>query len=295
MEYTKGMEKKRPYLRRFAAWILDNFLILGLIWFGTTWFVTDRLNAEKFFDGFLSVVGEALTPESNRVMTELRQVSPSDLEQLNRVFRHQFIGTFENFNELYLDQIDLNDLSSLPILVVKSFNQTIEKLGSEAEFNNLSPQLRQLTLDVFIQIRNILEQLKVEKLLLFLWNQFKQFILLISLIPAAYFLLEGLTGRSVGKLLLGLMIVRQTKTHEQTPADVVNLALRWLFKSSGWLVFAIGLSMENGTLLIIATILSVVFSLGHLLILDRAFQVLYDMLSGTGVAVKKSLEMSHLA
>jgi len=123
--------------------------------------------------------------------------------------------------------------------------------------------------------------------------QIKRFLIFIVTLTPLYFVLEVLIGRSIGKLLTGMVIVRQTKFQDYEEAKFFNLFVRWLIKCSEWLIFGIGLQLDLPEMLAFTNLVSLVINVGLLLVLRKSFQTLHDKLSGTGVVVKKLLNTEN--
>ena len=108
-----------------------------------------------------------------------------------------------------------------------------------------------------------------------------------AVIGAAYFLIEGFTGASIGKMILKLKVGRP----DGRMGSVGLFLLRWAIKNVGNLVAIVGAALALGTLspglpifLIGAgNVLGLVIALGCLLALRKSKQALHDVLARTAV------------
>ena len=113
--------------------------------------------------------------------------------------------------------------------------------------------------------------------------------LLFLLSVAAYGLIEGFTGRSPGKMLLGLAIRNQ----DGRPARPKALWLRYALKHSAALAALLGASTGFLFLSALANALYFGFLLGCLAALNYNHQALHDILAGTAVYRRADILLAH--
>jgi len=105
------------------------------------------------------------------------------------------------------------------------------------------------------------------------------------IIGALYFLVEGVTGYTVGKLALGLRI----GTAEGTLAPLPKLLLRFVCKHPHFVFGTLG-ALTFGALSTVGTVLGVVAFFGCFMALGEKKQALHDLLAGTAVYPKALLQ-----
>jgi uncharacterized RDD family membrane protein YckC len=94
-----------------------------------------------------------------------------------------------------------------------------------------------------------------------------------------YELIEGFTGASPGKMILGIKI----RNIDGSKAGLIKLLFRYFLKHIHfWFMLISGL-VQQPFLLIIGFILSFIFTLGGLLILGESKQTLHDKIALTAV------------
>lgn len=101
---------------------------------------------------------------------------------------------------------------------------------------------------------------------------------------ALYFLSEGLTGYTPGKLLLGLRI----GTAAMTPAPVPVLLVRFCCKHPHYLLGALGL-FTSGAVATFGALLGMVAFLGCFAAIGEKRQALHDLIAGTAVYPRAAL------
>lgn len=104
------------------------------------------------------------------------------------------------------------------------------------------------------------------------------------IIGALYFLMEGITGYTVGKLALGLRI----GTAEMTPAPVSKLLLRFCCKHPHFVLGTLGV-FTFGALGTFGALLGVVSFLGCFAAIGEKRLALHDIIAGTAVFPKAAL------
>src|SRR5260370_42222302 len=105
------------------------------------------------------------------------------------------------------------------------------------------------------------------------------------IIGALYFLVEGVTGYTVGKLALGIRI----GTAEMTPAPIPKLLLRFCCKHPHFVLGTLG-AFTFDALSRLGGLLGVVAFFGCFLALGEKKQALHDLIAGTAVYPKAALE-----
>ena len=106
---------------------------------------------------------------------------------------------------------------------------------------------------------------------------------------AAYGLIEGFTGRSPGKMILGLIVRNQ----DGSPATTRTLLARYALKQSSSLLTLLGLATGLLFLPALANVAYFVFLLGCLAALNYNHQALHDIILGTAVYRRADLLASH--
>jgi hypothetical protein len=124
-------------------------------------------------------------------------------------------------------QIHLKDLLQLPDWLWFRGKEALEIAGFEMD-NDLNKILfRRYSQVRLYQVRLNLENHE-KKISESFFVQIKRFLIFIVTLTPLYFVLEVLIGRSIGKLLTGMVIVRQTKFQDYEEAKFLNLFVRWL-------------------------------------------------------------------
>jgi uncharacterized RDD family membrane protein YckC len=107
----------------------------------------------------------------------------------------------------------------------------------------------------------------------------------LGLVTVLYGLIEAFTGRSPGKLLVGLQIVDQSGQR----ASVGNLLVRYLVKHSGSLVAVVGSVMASKVVQNMSQALGVIVVIGCFLVFGKARLALHDRIAGTAVLRKSDV------
>lgn len=103
-----------------------------------------------------------------------------------------------------------------------------------------------------------------------------------SLIWTVYFLLEGFTGYTLGKLILGIRIA----SDDGTAAGVPKLLFRWLVKNSGFVLTLVALFTMTSSLLTLSRVASLIIFVGCFFTLGVKRQAFHDMIAKTAVYPK---------
>jgi len=107
-----------------------------------------------------------------------------------------------------------------------------------------------------------------------------------SLISFLYFIIEGFTGYTIGKLMLGI----QVGTQEGIPADQGKLMIRFAFKNISAIVGLIGIASMISIIGTIGSVLGFIIIIGCFFALGENKLALHDMLAKTAVYRKNELE-----
>ncbi len=110
--------------------------------------------------------------------------------------------------------------------------------------------------------------------------------IVLPLIYVVYFLIEGLTGITLGKLILGIKIANQ----DGTAASVGTLITRWAIKSSGNILTALGAILGVSFLGTIGSIVGLVIFIGCFVALGANKQALHDIVAKTAVFKKSDIK-----
>ena len=112
-----------------------------------------------------------------------------------------------------------------------------------------------------------------------------------GLIGPFYGLIEGLTGRSPGKLLTGLRVVDEAG---QVP-PLGTLLVRYLVKSSSSLIAFAAVFVGAKALDLVSQIVAWGIILGFFLVLTKSRQALHDKIAGTAVMRKRDVHAPALS
>lgn len=111
-------------------------------------------------------------------------------------------------------------------------------------------------------------------------------VVVLPLIYVVYYLIEGLTGITLGKLILGIKIANQ----DGTAAPVGTLITRWAVKSSGNILTALGAILGISFLGTIGGIVGLVIFVGCFVALGAKKQALHDIIAKTAVFKKSDIK-----
>jgi uncharacterized RDD family membrane protein YckC len=106
-----------------------------------------------------------------------------------------------------------------------------------------------------------------------------------GLIGPFYGLIEGLTGRSPGKMVVGLRVVDEAGQ----AAPIGTLLVRFLVKSSSSLIAFVALFAGAHALDLVSQIVAWGIMLGFFLVLTKSRQALHDKIAGTAVLRKSDV------
>ena len=112
------------------------------------------------------------------------------------------------------------------------------------------------------------------------------FVLAASVIGFVYFLFEGFTGYTLGKLMLGIRIA----SDDGTAAGVGKLLFRFLVKNSGTVLSLAGLFTITPALLSLSRVASLIIFVGCFFTLGVKRQAFHDMIAKTAVYPKGSIK-----
>jgi uncharacterized RDD family membrane protein YckC len=111
-------------------------------------------------------------------------------------------------------------------------------------------------------------------------------ILMVPFIYFVYYLIEGLTGVTLGKLILGIKVGSQ----DGTKAPVSALLTRYLIKSSGTLIQILAAFAGIAFLGTVGKLVALAIFVGCFFVLGKQKQSFHDMLSKTAVFKKGDLK-----
>jgi uncharacterized RDD family membrane protein YckC len=112
-----------------------------------------------------------------------------------------------------------------------------------------------------------------------------QWTLTISMLGVLYGLIEGFTGASPGKLILGLRAVDQSGQR----ASVGNLLVRYLVKYSASLLALVGMVAVSSVIQNVSQIVALIVIVGCFLVFGKARLALHDRIAGTAVLRKSDV------
>ena len=106
------------------------------------------------------------------------------------------------------------------------------------------------------------------------------------LIFVVYFLLEGLTGYTLGKLILGIRIAND----DGTKAGVGKLLYRYLVKNSGYVLALVALFTGVHALATLGNVAGLIIFVGCFFTLGVKKQAFHDMIAKTAVYNKTAIK-----
>lgn len=105
-------------------------------------------------------------------------------------------------------------------------------------------------------------------------------------IALAYSLLEGFTGWTLGKLILGIQIGNQ----DGTRASVGQLLMRWALKNSNGILTILAVLTGIALLKTVGTLAGLAIFIGFFFIFASSKQGFHDMIAKTAVYPRKQLQ-----
>jgi uncharacterized RDD family membrane protein YckC len=107
-----------------------------------------------------------------------------------------------------------------------------------------------------------------------------------AVLTLAYFLIEGFTGYTLGKLMLGIRIGNA----DGTQAPVSRLLLRWAVKNNSFLLRVLAVATGVRLLATLGSLGGLVYFIGCFLALGASKQALHDRICDTAVWPKKMIK-----
>lgn len=107
-----------------------------------------------------------------------------------------------------------------------------------------------------------------------------------TVIATVYFLLEGLTGYTLGKLILGIRIANE----DGTKAGVGRLMLRWLVKNSSSVIMLLAVFTATTSLFTVSRLAGLIIFVGCFFTLGMKRQAFHDMAAKTAVYPKGAIK-----
>jgi uncharacterized RDD family membrane protein YckC len=111
-------------------------------------------------------------------------------------------------------------------------------------------------------------------------------VLAATVIATIYFLIEGFTGYTLGKLILGIRIANE----DGTKASVPRLLLRWLVKNSGSVITLLAVFTATTSLFTVSRLASLIIFVGCFFTLGMKRQAFHDMAAKTAVYPKGAIK-----
>ena len=111
-------------------------------------------------------------------------------------------------------------------------------------------------------------------------------IVVLPLTYVIYYLIEGLTGLTLGKLILGIKVANQ----DGTAAPIGILITRWAVKSSGNILTLFGSILSISILGTIGGLIGLVIFIGCFLVLGAKKQAIHDLVAKTAVFKKSDIK-----
>lgn len=110
-------------------------------------------------------------------------------------------------------------------------------------------------------------------------------VVVLPLTYVVYYLIEGLTGITLGKLILGIKVANQ----DGTAAATGSLITRWAVKASGNIITLLGGILSISILGTIGGLLGLVIFIGCFFALGAKKQALHDLVAKTAVFKKSDI------
>ena len=110
-------------------------------------------------------------------------------------------------------------------------------------------------------------------------------VVVLPLTYVVYYLIEGLTGITLGKLILGIKVANQ----DGTVAATGSLITRWAVKASGNILTLLGGILSISILGTIGGLLGLVIFIGCFFALGAKKQALHDLVAKTAVFKKSDI------
>jgi uncharacterized RDD family membrane protein YckC len=107
-----------------------------------------------------------------------------------------------------------------------------------------------------------------------------------AVLGLVYFLIEGFTGYTLGKLMLGIRIANA----DGTQAPVSRLLLRWAVKNNNFLLTVLATATGVGLLATLGRVGGLVIFVGCFLALGASKQALHDRICDTAVWPKNMIK-----
>ena len=107
-----------------------------------------------------------------------------------------------------------------------------------------------------------------------------------AVLGLVYFLIEGFTGYTLGKLMLGIRIANA----DGTQAPVSRLLLRWAVKNNNFLLRVLALATSVRLLATLGSLGGLVIFIGCFLALGASKQALHDRICDTAVWPKNMIK-----
>ncbi|WP_018341850.1 RDD family protein [Cytophaga aurantiaca] len=115
---------------------------------------------------------------------------------------------------------------------------------------------------------------------------FLALIVVLPLVYVVYYLIEGLTGITLGKLILGIKVANQ----DGTAAPIGTLITRWAVKASGNILSLLGAILGVAILGTVGSIVGLVIFIGCFFVLGAKKQALHDLVAKTAVFKKSDIK-----
>lgn len=276
------MPSSFPLGRRLGAWFLDNLILLTLSG-AALWFLVQR---QTSLDTVLRSLNEP-PGVSAAALQDWETLAPADQDTLDGIVRHKvLVALLQAWPNQFLDQLAV--ILDPGHTLGRALDDALHEVVNAPEWAELSDTARHDAARLVLTLQKILVNVGPNQVLLLVWRLVHPIVLVLALLPPVFFLSELLWGRSLGKALFGLAVVRQGLDGTQSPADPWVRVWRWSVKCSGWLVFAAGWWFDLWIVEAIGVGLGVILGLGGFGVFNDSAQSLHDGLSGTGVGRAKT-------
>ncbi len=272
------METRIGAGKRLGAFLLDILFIL-LLCIGTAIVVLSTgiymIGADKILDTSTEI-GRNVEDLTNKIE---RNISPTLNAEESLIFVLKTRNDLDKYIITHLSDV-INGLSdrNLDDMVDIVFNNLVE-----VQDNNFENQKAN-------EIRQDIKTLIYDTNLGYVLGDVIRLILIVIGVVATfaffYFILEGLIGASIAKLILGIRIAKANAEK----GNLLYFMWRFIIKYSGVILVIIGFILDMDILMKIGLALIVVILIGSLTILSESRRALHDYISGTAVYSRYDLE-----
>jgi uncharacterized RDD family membrane protein YckC len=279
-KYLRGflMENRIGAGKRLGAFILDIvFLILlciglAVIIFGSGIYI---IGAEKVLD-----TSTHIGRNVEQLTTKIEQdISPYLNTEEAILF---MVKTRQDLNQYVLSHINdiINGLSD------RNLDEMVDIVFVNLEEHQTSEIEIQKAKQIKLEIKTLIEETNLGYVLGDIIRLILIMLASISIVAILYFLMEGLIGASLAKLVLGIKIARA----EGEGAYLPMFLWRFLVKYSGIILLIIGFLLNMEILMKVGVALVFIILIGSVPILSKDRRAIHDYMSGTAVYDRNDID-----